>query len=850
METFPTPDSPALRWLEGWFATQGWSPFDFQRRTWHAYLAGRSGIVNVPTGAGKTYAAWLGPLAALADERAGNAPSSAIPAAAPALRVLYITPLRAMTRDIELALRAPVAAAGWNVSIESRTGDTSASQRARQNRAMPNVLVTTPESAALLICRDDAPELLSRLDAVIVDEWHEFLSTKRGTQIELTLSRLRSFSPRLRTWGMSATIANLDQALRTLVGVRQPGVLVRDELQRPLIIDSLLPESVDAFPWAGHLGMVMLERLVAAIDIRSSTLIFTNVRSQTERWFQAILSVRPEWEGLMALHHGSLDRDDREATEEGLKSGRLRLVVCTSSLDLGVDFAAVEQVFQIGSPRGVARLLQRAGRSGHRPGAMSRVVCVPTHALELVEIAALRRAVQQGDMESRVPLVAPVDVLVQHMVTCALGGGFTPEGLFDEIRGTVAYEALSATEFSWILNLVESGGATLHRYPEYRKIELVNGRFRVTSAKTAMMHRMNIGTIVSDSSIEVTFANGRSLGTIEEVFIASLKAGQKFVFAGKVLELVSHRGLKAVVKPAVGPVNSVPRWGGYKLPITDVLSRQVRALLQDLDATARDESTTVERELQVAQPVLQAQHELSAWPTEGQLLAETCRTREGHHLFVYPFEGRLVHEGLAALLAWRLAQREKATFSYSINDYGFELLSTSPFDYAGWLTASLFDPADWEEQAQHTVNVAELAKMRFREIARVSMLTPQSTPAARKAAKHMHANAGMLFDIFHQFDPENLLLKQSFQEVMDRNFERKRLVATMQRLAASQLILHHTARPTPLAFPLIVERMGARLSTESLMDRIERMKVDYGSPTAPQHAIDERLTGWGRLMSG
>ena len=814
----------ALQRIEGWFARRGWEPFSFQRRAWKAFREGRSGIVNVSTGAGKTYAALMGPLSELMEEGAGEG-----------LKVLYLSPLRAMTRDIELAIREPIKDLALPCTVESRTGDTSSSQRQKQGKKAPTILVTTPESAALLLARDHAPEMFSDLRCVVVDEWHELLSTKRGTQVELLLTRLRALAPRVRIWGLSATIRNLDEALQAVVGMDQTGELVREDIPRELRIETLIPDQVDAFPWAGHLGLSMLRRLVEAIDISSSTLVFTNVRSQTERWFQAILEAKPEWAPFMGLHHGSLDRDDREATEAGLKDGSIRLVVCTSSLDLGVDFAAVEQVFQIGSPRGVARLLQRAGRSGHRPGVPSRIVCVPTHALELIEIAALQRAVDGGDMEARVPLQAPVDVLAQHMVTCALGGGFTPESLFLQVRSAYAYRELSATDFGWVLDLMTRGGHTLQRYPEFRKIEPIHGVFQVTSEKIAQLHRMNIGTIVSDSSVDVTYASGKSLGHIEEIFIGSIKPGERFIFAGKTLELVSHRALRAVVRPAKGPVTAVPRWGGGKLPITDVLSRAVRDLIASPELDSETHCV-----LRSASPVIQAQRELSCWPEQGELLLEVCRTREGWHLFVFPFEGRLVHEGIAAILALRLARLHKATFSYSVNDYGFELLSPVAFPWLEYLNKPLFSPDQLEHDTVETVNMAELGRYRFREVARVAMLIPQNLPGARKPARQLFTSSSLIYDVFRQYDPTNLLLQQAHREVLDRNFERGRLEATMARLFASRLVVHDTGRPSPLAFPLIVERIGARLSTEELVDRIDRMKVEYTSGGAASAAPRNR----------
>jgi ATP-dependent helicase Lhr and Lhr-like helicase len=400
-------DQSGLHVLRTWLAGRGWTPFAFQEEAWSAFARGESGLINVPTGAGKTYAAYLGALAEVIEE-ARSGPVEG-------LRIVFITPLRAVSRDIQLALKDPVEALGLarRIRVESRTGDTSSSVRARQKQQLPAVLITTPESLSLLLSLERSAELFAGLRGVIADEWHELLASKRGTQTELALARLRRLAPQMRTWALSATLANLDEAAMAAVGCagevpelpkhgrgpREPRT-IRAEIRRPIRIETLIPKDPARLPWAGHLGLRMLPELLAALDPTRSTLIFTNTRSQAEIWYQAIRFSKPEWAEVLALHHGSIDRAERERVERGLKSGSLRLVVCTSSLDLGVDFAPVEAVVQVGSPKGVARLMQRAGRAGHRPGAECRIICVPTHAMELVEVASVRHAIASGSMSS------------------------------------------------------------------------------------------------------------------------------------------------------------------------------------------------------------------------------------------------------------------------------------------------------------------------------------------------------------------------------------------------------------------------------------------------------------------
>ncbi len=486
-----------------WFAAQGFAPFPFQEAVWDACARGESGLIHAPTGMGKTYAACIGPLML-------GAPGTAD--APPPLTLLWLTPLRALAQDTGLALARAAAALQPHWSVDVRTGDTAATARARQDRRLPSVLVTTPESLTLLLSRTDWRECFAQLAAVVVDEWHELMSSKRGVQVELALARLRTHVPLLRTWGLSATLANLDEALACLVSPAHAGNarIVEGVIAKDVTIATARPVTIERFPWSGHIGLMLLPQVVRAIESARSTLVFTNVRSATEIWYQALLEARPDWAGQIALHHGSLERETRDWVEEGLRTNRLRAVVCTSSLDLGVDYAPVDQVLQIGSPKGVARLLQRAGRSGHQPGARSKVTVVPTQALELVEAAAAREAAELRIIEPRAALRKPLDVLVQHLVTCALGGGFRPAELLAEVRTTHAYAELDETEWRWALDFVVHGGASLNGYPEYRRVVMgEDGIAHVPDRQIAHRHRMQIGTIVSDSSIVVQLRTGR-----------------------------------------------------------------------------------------------------------------------------------------------------------------------------------------------------------------------------------------------------------------------------------------------------------------------------------------------------
>jgi ATP-dependent Lhr-like helicase len=798
--------------LESWFAANGWRPFDFQREVWEAYLAGESGLVHSATGTGKTLAAFLGPVAEAIGEGAAKAPP---------LRVLWITPMRALAGDTAQSLGKAVAGAGLAWTVGLRTGDTPPAERARQARRLPTALVTTPESLALMLSQAEARERLAGVRAVVVDEWHELLGNKRGVQVELALARLRRWNPALRTWGLSATLGNLGEALeRLLAGA--PGRIVRGISDKPVVIDTLVPADAGRFPWAGHLGLAMLEEVVAALEASRSTLVFTNTRSQAEIWYQALLEARPEWAGLVALHHGSLDADARRWVEGGLKEGRLKAVVATSSLDLGVDFSPVERVLQVGSPKGVARLLQRAGRSGHAPGQTSRVSCVPAHALEFLEAAAARRAAQANRIESRRPVERPLDLLAQHLVTIAAGEGFVAGELRAEVRSTRAFRDLTDAEWAWAMDFVTRGGEPLKAYPEYRRVQEVDGWHVVRDAAIARRHRMSIGTIVSDASIDVRFLNGRRLGHVEESFIAWLSPGDAFVFGGHAVELVRVEDMTALVRPARAGAPLVPRWQGGRSPLSSEVSDSVRELLE-----AHLEGRADEPEMRAVDRLLRLQQRWSRIPRRHELLVEQCETREGHHLFFYPFEGRHVHVGLAALLAWRLARTRAASFSMAFNDYGFELLSREPFDLLPPLRGGLLSPENLLDDVLASLNAAELSKRQFREIARVAGLVFQGYPGQPNPARQVQATSGLIYEVFARWDAGNPLLAQAEREVLERELEYSRLAAAMRRLEGATVVLRRPRGPTPFAFPLMVARLRERLSSEKLADRVRRMQLEF-----------------------
>ncbi|MEL6231676.1 MAG: ligase-associated DNA damage response DEXH box helicase [Cyanobacteria bacterium J06627_3] len=791
-----------------WFKRQKWQPLPFQQQTWDAYLAGHSGLIQVPTGSGKTYAAVMGPMAdMLANPGKG-------------LQLLYITPLRALSRDIEKSIQKPITEMDWPLQVESRTGDTKASQRARQKKKLPDILITTPESLSVLLSYKGARQRFGNLRAVILDEWHELMSSKRGTQTELCLAQLRLLQPQLKTWAISATLGNLEEAAQTAVGLETKPVIIQSDIKRDTHIQSILPDSVDSFPWAGHLGLHLFQELVDSLDPQKSTLIFTNTRSQAERWFQALSFAEPDC--AMALHHGSIAMADRQAIEAGIKSGDLKWVICTSSLDLGVDFHPVERIVQIGSAKNLARLLQRAGRSAHQPGGTSDVFFLPTNALELVEIAAFRQGLAAGDIESRHALRLPYDVLTQHLVTLACGDGFEPVATLAAIRQTVAFQDISDAAFAWMLDFLEKGGRCLNAYPRYQKLVLDDGCYQVSTAQISRMHRLSIGTITGNQQIRVVYTNRRKLGTVDENFVSRLKKGDVFFFAGRQLEFFQMKDMVLYVKNTRKKSTTVPAWTGGNLAISDCLSHHLRQQITQVKS-----GDSLSPEIECVMPILAAQDRISHLPEAGELLIETWKSREGQHLYVFPFEGRFVHEGLGFLWTYRFAQYKKATFTVSVNDYGFEILAPKdyPFETVFQEHRSHFFQLDNViDDIRASLNISELTQRRFRSIAQVANLVFQGYPSSRKTGSQLQVSASLIYDVFSKYEADNLLLQQAEQEVLNQQLELKRLSLALERLQPFNIVWQTTKRPSPLAFPLLVERLSARMSNESLLERIERLK--------------------------
>jgi len=799
-----------------WFSSNGWTPFAFQVEAWEAYLAGKSGLVNAPTGSGKTYSLLVPILLEFLRDKPKKTKSTG-------LHAIWITPIRALSKEIEFAANRAIEGLGlpWKVGV--RSGDTSIAKRQRQREKPPEILVTTPESLHLLIASKAYAEYFGNLKSVIVDEWHELMGSKRGVQMELALSRLKNVAPGLKVWGISATIGNMEQAMEVLLGnyyKKKHTTIIRSNIKKKTEIISIFPDEVERMPWSGHLGIQLLSKVIPIVKASTSTLIFTNTRSFAEIWYQKMLDIAPDLSGQIALHHGSISLQLRHWVEDQLHQGNLKCVVCTSSLDLGVDFRPVETVIQVGSPKGVARFLQRGGRSGHQPGATSRIYFLPTNSLELTEGAALREAMNRGIIEERIPYVRSFDVLIQYLITLAVSDGFTADETLEEVRGTFSYSSVTDDEFQWCLRFITTGGASLTAYNEYRKVIYENGRYHVDNRMIAMRHRLS--TIVGDNSLLVKFVSGKFLGMIEEYFIAALNPGDVFWFAGRALELVRVKDNEAHVRKSKRKSGRVPSWQGGRMPLSSQLSEMIRF---KIDEAARNKES--DDEMRFIKPLMEFQRIRSHLPAKDEFLVEYFHTTEGYHVLMYPFEGRNVHEGMAALVAYRIAQIQPITFSIAMNDYGFELLSDQEIPIYEAIETDVLGAENLLKDIQASINSTEMARRKFRDIAAISGLVFKGFPGKQIKDKHLQSSSQLFFSVFHEYESNNLLLLQAYEEVMDFQLEESRLRRALDRISKQKIIVKEPDKPTPFAFPIMVDRTREKLTSEKLADRVKRMMLDW-----------------------
>ncbi|HET6183945.1 MAG TPA: ligase-associated DNA damage response DEXH box helicase [Acetobacteraceae bacterium] len=773
-----------------WFAARGWQPRAHQLAMVAAAEAGESVLLIAPTGGGKTLAGFLPSLIALA-----AAPQ-------PGLHTLYVSPLKALATDIARNLLRPVAEMALPVSIETRTGDTPANRRARQRQNPPHILLTTPESLALLLSLPDSPALFGRLSTLVMDEVHALAGTKRGDQLALCAARLSVLAPRLRRVGLSATVAH-PEAIRAYVGAER---LIEEPGGAPPEIGMMLPDG--ELSWSGHMGLEAAAQLMARIRAAGMTIVFVNTRAQAELMFQALWRLNDDPVLPIGLHHGSLEVAQRRKVEAAMAEGRLRAVVATSSLDLGIDWGGVDQVIQVGAPKGVSRLMQRVGRANHRMDEPSRALLVPANRFEVLECEAALEDVAARALDGDPPRPGGLDVLAQHVLGMACAAPFDPDALFAEIRSAAPYAALARKDFDDVLDFVAHGGYALAAYERYRKLfRDSEGRVQVRSARIARQYRMNIGTIVEAPLIEVRLAGKRGpgpvLGEIEEYFVSLLRPGDSFMFAGRLLRFLRLRETCIEAVEGGGDDPMVPAYEGGRLPLTTNLADSVRRILQD--PTRWDVLPEQVRQW------LRLQRARSRLPGRTDLLVETFPRGGRWFLVAYCFEGRNAHQTLGMLLTKRMQRAGMAPLGFVATDYVLGIWSAN--QPAG--IAALFAEDMLGDDLEEWMADSSMLRRSFRNVAVIAGLIERRHPGAEKNRRQATINSDLIYDVLRRHQPDHVLLRATRADAASGLIDLARVAAMLARVRG-QIVHMALSRVSPLAVPVLLE-IG-RESVRSLAD--------------------------------
>jgi ATP-dependent Lhr-like helicase len=795
-----------------WFAAQGWTPRPHQLAMLDAARAGESVLLIAPTGGGKTLAGFLPSLVDLATDPR------------PGLHTLYISPLKALATDIARNLTRPVSAMDLPITIETRTGDTPANRRARQKETPPNILLTTPESLAVLLSSPDAPRIFASLACIVMDEVHALAGTKRGDQLALGVARLATLAPTARRVGLSATVAHPD-AIQAYVGASRR-IDVADGA--PPDLTMTLPEG--RLSWSGHMGLEAAPQVMQRIRGAGLTIVFVNTRAQAELMFQALWKLNDTTLPI-ALHHGSLEVEQRRKVEAAMAEGRLRAVVATSSLDLGIDWGGVDQVIQVGAPKGISRLLQRVGRANHRMDEASRAVLVPANRFEVLECEAAMLGVAARELDGDPPRPGGLDVLAQHLLGLAVSAPFLPDEVFDEVRRAAPYAMLSRQDFDDVLRFVEDGGYALAAYERWRKLfRDSEGRVHVRNARIAAQHRMNIGTIVEAPLIKVRLVGKRRfgpvLGEIEEYFVNLLRPGDTFMFAGRLLKFLRlHENAVECAEGGTGDP-MVPAYEGGRLPLTTNLADRVRTLLQ-----------TPSRWDLFPEPVqewLQMQRKASRMPGRNDLLVETFPRGDRWYLVAYCFEGRNAHQTLGMLLTRRMQRAGFAPLGFVATDYVLGVWSAhQPLD-----VAKLFDQDMLGDDLESWLAESSMLKRTFRNVAVIAGLIERHHPGAEKSRRQVTVNSDLIYDVLRRHQPDHILLRATRADAASGLIDVSRIAAMLARVKGR--IVHMVlSRVSPLAVPVLLEigresvRAGA--DEEALLAEAEAIIAEATGTAEPPH---------------
>ena len=771
-------DSHLLHALADWFAAKGWTPRQHQFDMLAAARAGRHALLVAPTGSGKTLSGFLPTLVELVET-----PSAG-------LHTLYISPLKALAVDIRRNLLTPVEQMGLDVTVETRTGDTPSDRKKRQREKPPNILLTTPESLSLLLSYPDSFHMFADLRTVVIDEVHAFATGKRGDLLSLCMARLSAINPQLRRVALSATVADPDMYRAWLApnGDIDTVSLVRGEAGAAPRISVLLPEA--RVPWAGHSGRYAAPQVMQEIETHETTLIFCNTRALAELIFQDLWKAN-EKQLPIGIHHGSLDIEARRRVEAAMGDGRLRALVCTSSLDLGVDWGSVDCVIQMGAPKGSSRLLQRIGRANHRLDEPSEAMIVPGNRFEYLEARAALDAVEAGELDVDIFRSGALDVLAQHLMACACAAPFDEAAMLAEVQAALPYSALAPELFANVLDFIATGGYALRAYDRFRRlVKGPDGTWRITHPRVMQQHRMNAGIIIEAAMLTVCFKNGRRLGRVEEGFAATLSVRDTFFFAGLSLEVERIDTEDVVVRATSRPAR-IPSYGGARMPLTTRLAERVRHFLHEPSQWSRFPSEVREW--------LEMQQRRSRLPAPGELLIETFPREGRHYMVAYPFEGWNAHQSLGMLLTSRMERRGLKPLGFVANDYALATYALEPVTDP----RPLFSADILRDEFDDWVQGSHLLKRAFREVAVIGGLVERQHPGKRKTGKQVTFSTDLIYDVLRRYEPDHLLLKAAWEDARAKMTDVGRLAALLDR--AEGTILHVDApRVTPLAVPVLV----------------------------------------------
>ena len=782
---------PLPQQFADWFQAKGWTPHPHQHAIIEKTAAGHPVLLVAPTGAGKTLSGFL--------------PSLIDLTAAPCtgLHTLYLSPLKALAVDIARNLEAPVTEMGLDIRIETRTGDTPQSKRNRQRTTPPNILLTTPESLELMLSWPDAKKLFGQLRYIIIDEIHALVGNKRGDLLSLSLASLRHIAPSCCNIGLSATIARPNDMRGWLSEETEKVEIIQPRLDKKITIDIL--DSGSAYlPWAGHSALYAAAEIYALIKAHRPTLIFVNTRAQAEMMFQALWREN-DLNLKIGLHHGSLDVGQRRRIEAAMARSELDAIVATSSLDLGIDWADIRLVIQIGAPKGTSRLIQRVGRAGHRLDAPSQAVIVPANRFEVLEALAARLDVEAGRLDELPSHDGALDVLSQHIVGRAVAGPFDADALFTQIKTAPPYRHLSRDKFDKVLDFVATGGYALAHYTQFQRlVKGVDGLWRLTSRRVATRWRMNIGTIVETSTMKVRMKGGPPLGDIEEYFVQNLTAGDSFIFAGRILEFVGVRAQQVLVRTSTAKEPKIPAYAGGRLPLSPGLAVRVRALLQDVSLHHYLPDQVREW--------LRLQSEKSELPPPDKLLVETFKRGQKFYMAAYGFAGRNAHQTLGMLLSRRMEREGYGPLGFVATDYAIALWSRHLVTAPETLFSSDILGDDLEEWMAEST----MLKRSFWQVAIIAGLIDKRGPGQEKTQKQVTINSDLIYDVLRTHQPDHLLLEATRQDAARGLTDIHRLADLLTRFEGN--ILHkNLARISPLSVPLLLE-VGREAVTASAVD--------------------------------